>query len=232
MRSIRTFFAVVAAVTLGLMAPALPSSAAEPGQDWMTVDRVLVNRLGGVNVSGLVSCQGVYDDLMAGALGQWSWDDEAQEDVWVPIPAPDPDTAVDQVNILVNPDNYTVRQPAGRRLMIQAVHESSILSPCHLDYPYTTEGSSWPAVYREQVGDAYRWQTSRFGYDRELYGPLFDYSPNGKFKTGLLNVEAYLYGAVVFVHHGSDPATGWDTYGVDDAPDIYFNGNVKAVTYR
>lgn len=225
----RTFFATVAAVVLALFVPVAPGSAAEPYSDWITVDRVLVNKLGGVNVSGLVSCQGVYDDLVAGELGQWTWDDQTQQDIWVPIPAPE---GTDKVNIFLNADQYLVSQPAGRRLMIQVEHGSSRATPCFAQYAYDFDGTPWTLPTRCPSESVCRWETDRYGYDRDTYGPLFDYSPDGKFKVGNLSVEAYTYGSFIAVHHGDDPTTGWDIYGLEYTPDIYTSQVVKAVAYR
>ncbi len=99
------------------------SWAAEPYSDWITVDRVLVNKLGGVNVSGEVSCEGTYEDLMA---GRFRAVDENEQ--WYAVVPPG---AEDRVNIFVNADQYTVSQPAGRRMMIQVEHGSSRMTPCY-----------------------------------------------------------------------------------------------------
>lgn len=225
----RTFFATVAAVALALLVPVAPGSAAEPYSDWITVDRVLVNKLGGVSVSGLVSCQGTYDDLVAEKLGYWTWDDETEQDVWVPIPKPGDG---DQVNIFLNADQYVVSQPAGRRMMIQVEHGSSRANPCFAQYRYSTDGTPWPDSQECTNEAVCRWETDRYGYDRDTYGPLFDYSPDGKFKVGNLNVTVGVYGSFITIHHGTDPATGWDVYGLDFTPDIYTSQVVKAVAYR
>ncbi|HET7800028.1 MAG TPA: hypothetical protein VFL38_06380 [Humibacillus xanthopallidus] len=223
MRTRRRILATMAAAALALLAAA-PATGATTGSDWISVDRALVNRLGGVNVSGEVSCAGTYAQLMAGQL---QYVDENEQ--WLPIPTP---TETQLVNILVNPDNYTVTQPAGRRLMVQVVHGSSRMHPCYAQYPYEPDGTSWADLGQIECRDetTCRWETDRYGYDRVALGPLFDYSPDGKFKAGSLNVDVFAYGSEVVVY---DTQTGeWTWYTVPYTPDIYTQRIVKATTYR
>ncbi len=215
---------LAAVVGIALIAPAASSGAAEPYSDWITVDRVLVNKLGGVNVSGEVSCEGTYQDLMAGQFQA-----VRENGLWYTVVSPGP---LDKVNILVNADWYTVSQPAGRRLMIQVEHESSRMTPCYAQHPYEMDGTPWTdlGVQCRQDGTACRWETDRYGYDRVKYGPLFDYSPDGKFKTGSLNVDAYGYGALVMIYH---EGTGtWETHYSPYAADIFTSQVVRATMYR
>ena len=225
MRSKSKFLAVAAAAGLALTAPAASSTAAEPYSDWNTVDRVLVNKLGGVNVSGEISCAGIYGVLMA---GKFQAIDENEQWYTVVVPGPE-----DKVNILVNADQYTVSQPAGRRMMIQVDHESSRMTPCYAQYPYDMDGRAWADIGTVQCrtdGTACRWETDRYAYDRVKYGPLFDYSANGKFKTGSLSVDAYSYGALVMVY---DTLTGlWETHYSPYAVDIFTSQVVRATMYR
>lgn len=214
--------AVVA--VLALMTVAASSGAAEPYSDWITVDRVLVNKLGGVNVSGEVSCAGTYDDLLAGLLQAV---DENEQ--WYTVAAPGPE---DKVDIFVNADQYTVSQPAGRRLMIQVEHGSSRMTPCYAEHPFDMDGTAWTdfGVQCRQDGTTCRWETDRYAYDRVKYGPLFDYSPDGKFRTGSLNVDAYTYGAMVMIFHPG--SNSWDTHYSPYAADIFTSQVVRATMYR
>ncbi|WP_404390875.1 hypothetical protein [Humibacillus xanthopallidus] len=222
MRTRPRFLATLAAVGLALMAAA-PASGATGG-DWISVDRALVNKLGGVSVSGEVSCAGTYAQLLDGSL---EYVDENEQ--WLPIPAP---TDTQLVNIFVNADTYTVSQPAGRRLMIQVEHGSSRMHPCFAQHPYDEDGRSWQEIGQIECRDetTCRWETDRYAYDRVTLGPLFDYSPDGKFKTGNLNVDVSTYGSMVAVY---DTATQtWDYYGVPQTPDIYTQQIVRATMYR
>lgn len=214
--------ALVAVVGITLTAQAGSSGAAEPYSDWITVDRVLVNKLGGVNVSGEVSCQGAYQDLMAGLVQAI---DENEQ--WYTVAAPGPDA---MVNILINADQYKVSQPAGRRAMIQVEHGSSRMTPCFAQYPVDPDGTPWMGVRCRPDGTACRWETDRFGYDRATYGPLFDYSADGKFKTGGLNVEAYTYGVEVMVY--DTIAMTWESHHAPYTVDIFTSQVVKATMYR
>jgi hypothetical protein len=213
----------MAAAALALLAAA-PATGAAPGGDWISVDRALVNRLGGVSVSGEVSCAGTYAQLMAGNL---DYVDENEQ--WLPIPTP---TDTQLVNIFVNADNYTVSQPAGRRLMIQVEHGSSRMTPCYAQYQYEPDGTPWSEISNVQCRDdtTCRWETDRYAYDRLALGPLFDYSADGKFKTGNLNVDVSAYGSMVAVY--DTVSQTWEYYGVPQTPDIYTQQVVKATLYR
>ena len=70
MRAGLGFRASIGAVAFALAAVvATPAVAiAEPIADTITVTGVSVNRLGGVNVVGEVSCAGAYERLVAGEL--------------------------------------------------------------------------------------------------------------------------------------------------------------------
>lgn len=146
---------MTAVLGLGLMGPALSSNAATsndepPPVDWVSVDKVMVNKLGGVNVSGQVSCAGAYaqlSDLEGGGL----WYDTGQKDddgnpIFGLIPKPGID---DSVVLQANNDNYTVSQPAGRRTMIQVTHGSSRMSPCFVLIP---EGNPEGSVFGSNCG--------------------------------------------------------------------------------
>lgn len=216
--------AATAAAALTLLAGGAPvATAALPSRDWITVDQVLVNRLGGVNVSGQVSCAGAYDKLVNGQL---SYQDENGN--WAPIPVPADD---DRVNLAANSDEYTVSQAAGRKAMIVVSHGSSQMSPCFAQDPGIDPGGmTWPDwVQCSADGTSCRWETMHYSYDRDALGPLFDYSPNGKFKTGNVAVEASSIGLLVMVHHGDG---SWDTWYSPEGSYSYTSTVVRAVSYR
>lgn len=224
----RTLFATVAAVALALLVPVAPVSAADPYSDWITVDRALVNKLGGVSVSGEVSCPGTYELLMAGQLEAMTQDEQGH-DVWYTVEVPGTE---DRVNIFVNADNYIVSQPAGRRTMIQVKHESSRMNPCFAQWQYDEEGTPWSELSVVECRDeaVCRWETDRFAYDRVTLGPLFDYSPDGKFKSGDLNVDVTTYGSMIAIY---DTLTQtWEYHGVPYQPDLFTQTVVRATMYR
>lgn len=211
---------VLMAVVLGMgvLVPALPSTADTPSGDWVSVDRAMVNKLGGVNVSGQVSCAGTYDLIAEGLF----------EVDGVPLVlAPD-----DKVNLLANNDNYTVSQSVGRKTMIQVTHGSSRMSPCFVQILSNPDGSAIDSQLCEEGGAPCRWTTDHFGYDSNTFGPLFDYSPNGKFKTGTMSVRNESIGLAVQIHHADD---SWDTYifGEDETSHYSFTStSIRAVSYR
>lgn len=199
------------------------ASATTDGGDWVTVDKVLVNRLGGVNVSGWVSCAGTYQRLMA---GEFRYQDENGDYQTIPAPA-----AGDEVNLAANSDNYTISQPAGRKSMIQVTHGSSRMNPCFLQVRANPDGTPMPDwVTCEPGGSPCRWETDQYGYDHETLGPLFDYSPNGKFKAGSLSVTDESVGLLVMVRH-ADGHT-WDTWYVPEGSYSVTSGTMRAMSYR
>jgi hypothetical protein len=222
----RTFFGAVAAVALAMLVPAGASSAQEdPRTDWVSVDAVLVNRLGGVSVSGQFQCLAAYDQLWAGEL-QGLRETESGEE-WYTIPAPEPG---DKVVLLVNADNYLVKQPAGKRLMIKAEHWSSRMTPCVAEQRQMPDGSEISNDKCPSDLGPCRWETDRYAYDRQAFGPLFDYADNGKFKVGNLNVEVFDYGVAVMIF---DSAGNFkEDHMAPYAADVYFNDIVRAVSYR
>jgi hypothetical protein len=224
MKATSKLLALAAAAGLALIPAAASSTAAAPYSDWIKVDRVLVNRLGGVNVSGEVSCEGTYEDLQAGQFEAIDGNNQ-----WYTV-------EMDEgalVNIFVNADNYTVSQPAGRRMMIQVDHESSRMTPCYAEHRYDMDGTPWEnigTVTCRDDGTACRWETDRYAYDRVTYGPLFDYSTDGKFKSGSLNVSASTYGALVMVYDVASDS--WETHFSPYAVDIFTSQVVRATSYR
>lgn len=220
----RTLRAFVTAGALGIasLAPFLSSATAAPTGDWVSVDRVMVNRLGGVNVSGQVSCEGTYQRLVDGQL---TYQDENGAEQTISAPS-----AGDTVNLAASNDNYTVTQPAGRKTMLQVTHGSSRMNPCFMQERANPDGSPVPDYLTcASDGAPCRWETDRYGYDHERLGPLFDYSPNGKFKTGTVSVTEESIGLLVMVHH---PDNTWDTYYLEEGSYAVTSGTVRAVSYR
>jgi hypothetical protein len=217
----RTFFATVAAVALAVLAPAASSLAADPDYEfpnWITVNQVLVNRLGGVSVSGEVSCAGAYDDLVQGRLT----DDSGNVIVLAPG---------DRVNLLANNDNYLVSQPS-RGKVIQLYHGSSVMTPCYVtadkESPDHTPWPSWTKCRDD--GTACTWETMKQSYERQLLGPLFDYTSDGKFKSGLLNVSVDSFGLLIMVEH-SDGSWGEPIF-IENGSYATTSQNIRAVGYR
>lgn len=177
MRRLRA--AMIGAAVLGaLLIPT--TAAASESTPWIRVDRVLVDRLGGVSVQGTHSCSYLYDALRT-AEGVVVWDETPQ--------GPQPRTLTagpdDRVVIGSNPDNFVVSQPSGRKQMITVEHGSSRLQWCFttdLDI-FADQGWTLPC---EPYGPC-RWVTDRYGYSRT--DPLFVYASTGKFKTGSMNVS-------------------------------------------
>lgn len=173
------------------MTVAVPGAVgAQEDSPWITVDKVMVNKLGGVNVQGSMSCSALYDQLLNGGVTGWyepAPGQYSQKTIYA--------DADDFVLVLANPDNYVVSQPAGRKTTIQVKHESSRAHPCFsnvppelLDFTPKCDPSGAPCS----------WTTDRFGY----FGsdPLFDYAATGQFKTGVLNVDVLLAWGYVQVY--------------------------------
>jgi hypothetical protein len=215
--------AMAAGLTVAWVAVTVPASAATRA-DYVTVTQVLVDRLGGVNVSGEVSCAGLYDQIAAGG---YTVPDEQGNPVPVVL------DAGDLVNLYANNDNYTVSQPAGRRAMIQVTHESSRMNPCFVQYPFSSDGTPYPDwVACNADGSACAWHTDAYGYDPAAFGPLFDYSPDGRFKTGLLNVTGHSLGVLIQIAHLSESPVTWDTYYVPEGTYSMTSTSIRAASYR
>lgn len=224
----RRALAPILAIAAGcvLIVASLPMTAASAAStNWVSVDRVLVNRLGGVNVSGQVSCAATYDQIAAGG-----YQFQDQNGDWVSIEL----QPGDKVNLAANSDNYTVNQPAGRKTTIQVTHGSSRMNPCFMQYRANPDGSPMPVwVGCDPSGAPCGWQTDEFGYDHDTQPPLFDYASNGKFKAGLLSVRDQSIGLAIMIAHFSGGAlTGWDQYYVPEGTYATTSTVLKAVNYR
>lgn len=217
----RMLFATVAAVVLALLTPGGPSSAADGPVDWISTDGALVNKLGGVHVYGSVSCAGTAQTLKGSSFWYES------EDGWREVPV-DADATI---NLFVNPDNYIVSQPAGRKQMIQVEHGSSRMSPCYVETTTDQNGTPWEELGVECSADGTScgWETDRYAYDASLWGPLFDYSSDGKFKAGDLNVNVSAYGVLIIIVPDEG---GWEYYFINGMVDIFGQQVVRAQMYR
>lgn len=216
-RAVRVLSALI--FGMGVALAATPSQSAEP-DDWVSVTTVRIDRLGGVNVVGEVSCEGAFARLEAGEL---SYENEFGE--WVPIPYDGEPLFMD-----ASTDNYTVSQPAGRKAMIQVTHGSSQLTPCYGTSPTYPNGEPQEARFAcDPSGAPCAWQTNAYDYDYETFGPLFDYSPDGKFKTGLLNVTVRSTGLLIQIQRTSG---NWDTYWIEEGSYAMAFTTLKAVSYR
>jgi hypothetical protein len=224
-RRLVSTLSIAAATTLGLLTPAMTTTASASEGNWVSVTRVMVDRLGGVNVAGQVSCAGTYEQIAAG--GYQAQDGDGN---WVSIEL----QPGDKVNLAANNDNYTVSQPAGRKTMIQATHGSSRMNPCFLQYRFNPDGTPMPDwVSCAADGAPCGWQTDEYGYDHDALPPLFDYSADGRFKAGLLSVRDQSIGLFVMIAHFSgDSLTGWDTYFVPEGSYATTSTTIKAVSYR
>lgn len=220
----RTFFATVAAVILALLAPITSSTAASPSGDWASVDRVLVDAVGGVSVAGQVSCEGALARLEDGQLA-YAWDENG-EPIFVPAPGPD-----ELVNLFANTDNYTVYQALGRKTMLQVTHGSSQMTPCIGQYPYEPTGNPWAERYLCAAGGApCPWETNVYNYDRETMGPLFDYAANGAFKPGKVSVKGYSVGLLVMIYDTAQQT--WREYFIEEGTWVPYAATLRAVSYR
>lgn len=212
--------ALLAVVTAGAaLAATAPATMAESPD--MTVDKVIVNKLGGVSVVGSVDCTDLATQVREAGFAyvdeneQWQFLEPVGADVLI--------------NVFANSDNYTVSQPAGRRGMITVTHGSSRMSPCYVGFDDPGDG------YEPPCGDAgapCRWATDHYAYDSST--PLFDYSTDGKFKAGTVAVSAHSIGAFVEVVtvDGSGAVTSRDGYFAPEGWYAYTSTTLRAVTYR
>ena len=224
MKMKRSFFATVAAVTLAVLGPGVLPSAAAGETDWIATDGALVNRLGGVHVYGTVSCAGTAQTLREAGSFVYQGEDGAEEEILI--------GADDAINLFVNPDNYVVSQPAGRRQMVTVEHGSSQMSPCYVETETGDDGiTPWAELGVECAadGDSCTWRTHRFAYDPSPWVPLFDYSTDGKFKAGDLNVYVSTYGVLIGVVRADG---SWEYYSTMGYVDVFGQQVVRAKLYR
>ena len=227
MRRMRGLLVTVS--TVGLIAGlGIGSSAQSDAIPWITVDKVLVNKIGGLSVVGRVDCSAIYQQLTGD--GVWVWGEGGQGD-WATAYALTIDPETQSVDIYSNADNYTVSQPAGRRGMIQVTHGSSRAGTCYVDPEFDT-GDWVPPC--ESSGSPCRWVTDRWGWDSTE--PLFDVSADGKFKPGLVHIEVENLGGWIDVQtrDGSGNVIDQQSYQPVDGELCYAYNNltIKAVNYK
>ncbi len=206
-------------LTLGF--PAVTPASAGPADAWMSVTAAQVNKLGGVHVVGLVDCSKMAVSIKS---GEFTYENENGEQVPLSL------NEGDLLNLYANSDNYTLNQPAGRKTMITVTHGSSQMSPCYVDMFEFPDGGTADC---ESDGAPCVWVTNVYGYDAEEFGPLFDYSSDGKFKTGAMNIAAHSIGLLVEVIHANEsPMTRRDFYFRDEGTWAITSGIVYATAYR
>lgn len=100
--------------------------------------------------------------------------------------------------IVVNVD-WDAIQYVGRKTALRASYRSGIGTVCW------TESGTGP----------YAWTTS---YPYPQGGTMWVYSPDGKFGSGTIHVDAFAHGGYTSVHQDFDPTGGWGPYapGCDD----------------
>jgi hypothetical protein len=136
---------------------------AEPSALPIVANEVLVNKTGGITVSGTLDCAAAvnaYDwSGLGGSLGN--------------PPA--------NLTILVNV-SWTAYQPVGRKTMLQATFGSDHKDPCYNTYADPNYGP----VCGGDTGSSCRWITSNY---TSTSTPVYVYSPQGKFAPGAIHVD-------------------------------------------
>ena len=218
LRRRRVVAALVAFLAVGTVMGT--SATATPAEPEMTVDKVMVNKLGGVSVVGSISCAGFASQVRENGMSYMDGDDQ-----WQYLPPVGPDVLL---NIAANSDNYTVSQPAGRRLMIAVTHASSRMTPCYVEYPEGFGDNEPPCT---ESGTSCTWVTDHMSYEGTT--PLFDYSSDGKFKVGTLAVAAESVGTLLDVYTVDEngAVTDFDTYYAPDGRYAYTSTTLRAVKY-
>ena len=213
MRFVRSTLTMITLLFLGVALA--PAASAQEDEPWIAVDKVMVDKLGGVSIEGRHSCGALYDRLLSGGIVYMAQNEFGQWEQRTITAAPD-----DVVVIGSNPDNYTVSQPVGRKTMIQVTHQSSRLQWCFSNAPAGFFDVEIPC---DAAGAPCAWVTDRFSYSGD--GPLFDYSPSGKFKAGYVNVQVTDMGYYVDVF-GDPPQSAF-------VPNEAFaSQTLRAVAYR
>jgi hypothetical protein len=108
--------------------------------------------------------------------------------------------------------------------MITAEHGSSRLQWAFSNAPPGFFGEFTP----EYATESARWVTDRFSYDLSA-GPLFVYSPDGKFKTGTVAVEVTSMGFWVEVYDELDHSLKGSGMTFDEA---FAATTLRATAYR
>ncbi len=146
---------------------------AEPNALPIVANKVLVNKTGGITVSGTMDC--------AAAVNAYDWTDLTG------IATPPANLTI-MVNV-----SWTAYQPVGRQTMLQATFGSDHKEPCY----NTNENLNYGPVCGGDTNPSCRWITSNF---TSTSTPFYVYSPQGKFAPGPIHVDvlsAYPDGEVV-----------------------------------
>lgn len=231
----RTRSRLLAALLAGalLLLTAAGASQAALSMAWMSVDTVMVNKLGGVSLVGRVDCSATAAAIHDGSYQVTQWDDEGNPVGETPLREVLQLQDGDRLILAANNDNYTVTQPAGRKTMIQASHGSSIMTPCYAEYLSQQDGRP---IACEASGAPCTWRTTEYGNDYFTDAPpLYDYSPAGKFKTGSVDVRAQSLGMLVQVVRQDDQTGQWQyvtSFYEEEGTYAVFNGVLRAVAAR
>lgn len=121
------------AVTIGIMLAvlvAIGAPATATAEEPITLTQVLVNKLGGITITGTVDCAAVV------AAVDWNGEEAGLG------------TEPENLSVAVNM-NWSATQPVGRTKSVSASWGSSFLTPCYNTYP------GWGAV----GAAAYAWTT-------------------------------------------------------------------------
>ena len=133
---------------------------AEPYGTTVTVDQALVDKLGGITVSGTADC--------SAAVKAYYGDQNL----------PVPQNLTVQVNI-----NWTAYQPVGRNKTVAATFYSNHLIPCYNSYNFPNP--NYPPVCGGDKPPC-RWITSNYN---STLTPFYAYSLNGKFAPGPVHID-------------------------------------------
>lgn len=171
--------------------PMAPTTAATSTTDMVSVTAVLVNRLGGVNVQGLISCAGTAATIKAGNARYVGTELQSMDGQHEPITL----AADDALLLLANSDNYVVRQPVGRKAVVEVTHASSRMNPCYTDLAVGPSGESINCA----IGAVCPWRTDWFGW-RDDQSLLWDYPSTGKFVANALSVTGSAVGLGIMVY--------------------------------
>lgn len=212
------FLLFLALALTGVFLPGSTSSATA-AVDAVAVTTVYVNRMGGVNLQGTVTCAGTAQAIKAGTHRYIGGELQPMDGVGDSIALAPTDTLL----LLMNSDNYTVSQPVGRKSTIQVTHGSSRMNPCYTD---TTMGPSGEQL-QCAVGAVCPWRTDWFGWTQDQ-GLLWDYPTNGKFVANTLSVTGTAVGVGIMVLRDDR----WYWANLEEDVFLPYQRSLKAISYR
>lgn len=182
----------VGILLIAVTATAAPPSSANGGPtDFATVSRAFVNKQGGLNVQGRVSCAGTAAAIQNGTYFYVGGTMEPADGMGGTITLAPTDTLL----LLANSDQYTARQAVGRKWVVQVTHESSRMNPCYTD---VTTGPTGETLECQVGAESCPWRTDWFGWGLEQ-GLLWDYPSGGKFVPGPVTVAGVSTGTGIMV---------------------------------